>query len=109
MKIGSGETEDVIAGIEKGVLSTQVGCHAVLMVLPVELNNKSDIWVVEVGSAKKPPSRVVQFDLKLCRRKTRTHELHPEPSLHRRLRTRVGETYRSPESPYSFGAPLLSM
>jgi hypothetical protein len=97
----------MIAGIQDCVLPLEIGCHAVFVVLPVELDDQPDVWVIEVGTRKKPPSPVMQLDLKLWSRQPRANELHGEAGLHRGFRTRVGETDRAPESPDSLGAGAL--
>jgi hypothetical protein len=107
MKVGGGEAEEMVAGIQEGVLPSEIGRHAVFMVLPVELDDQADVWVIEVGSAKKPPRPVMQLDLKLWCQEPRANELHTETGLHRGLGTRVGETDRAPESSDSLGARAL--
>jgi hypothetical protein len=107
VKIRGGEAEEMVAGIQEGVLPSEIGCHAVFVVLPVELDDQPDVWVIEVGSGKKPPSPVMQLDLKLWCRKPRANELHAETALHRRFGTRVGETDRASESSDSLGACAL--
>jgi hypothetical protein len=43
VKIGGGTAQDVVAGIHEGILPSQIGRQAILVVLTVELDNQPDV------------------------------------------------------------------
>jgi hypothetical protein len=43
VKIGGGKAENVVAGIQEGVLPSQIARQAILVVLTVELDNQPHV------------------------------------------------------------------
>jgi hypothetical protein len=43
VKIGRGEAQDMVARIQERVLPSQISCHAIFVVLPIELDDQLDV------------------------------------------------------------------
>ena len=62
-EIAGGEPQELKACVHKRVLSAQIRGKAVAMILPVELDDESDIWIEEINPCQKLPGSIVQLDL----------------------------------------------
>ena len=94
----------MVAGIDQGILATQVCNQPIPVALAVVLDDQPAIRVVEIRAPDEASGRISNLSLYQRTWKARPDQLEPEPCFHRRFGSGICQSQRTPQLLDSFVA-----